>query len=79
MILNQKSIHNIMEDFIKTINIYDYERFRARVIQECNVSTATWSNWRNGKNEPEAKYKAIIDQVAREMFGRTIFVEGGAK
>lgn len=62
-----------MEDFIKTINIYDYERFRARVIQECNVSTATWSNWRNGKNEPEAKYKTIIDKIATEMFGAPIY------
>lgn len=75
-----------MEDFIKTINIYDYERFRARVIQECNVSTATWSNWRNGKNEPEAKYKAIIDKIATEMFGAQIYAstssateEGGQK
>ena len=62
-----------MEDFIKTINIYDYERFRARVIQECNVSTATWSNWRNSKNEPEAKYKEIIDRIATEMFGAPIY------
>lgn len=67
-----------MEDFIKTINIYDYERFRARVIQECNVSTATWSNWRNSKNEPETKYKEIIDKIAAEMFGVTVYAKGGA-
>ena len=68
-----------MEDFIKTINIYDYKRFRARVTQECNVSTATWSNWRNGKNEPEKKFKQIIDKIAAEMFGAAIYntVEGG--
>lgn len=67
-----------MEQFIASINIYDYERFRDRVVKECNISRSTWSNWINGKGI-ETKYKPIIDQVAREMFGRTIFGEGGAK
>lgn len=66
-----------METFIASINIYDYERFRNRCIAECNVSSATWSNWRNGKGI-EKKYKPIIDLVATEMFGRTVFgKEGG--
>ena len=38
-----------METFIASINIYDYERFRDRVMKECNISRATWSNWINGK------------------------------
>ena len=67
-----------MEQFIASINIYDYERFRARVIEACQVTRSTWSNWRNG-GPIEAKYKPIIDQVAREMFGRTVFGEGGGK
>lgn len=67
-----------MKTFIASINIYDYERFRDRVVKDCKVSRSTWSNWRNG-GPIEAKYKPIIDQVAREMFGRTIFGEGGAK
>lgn len=65
-----------MEEFIKTINVYDYERFRARVIDECQVSTATWSHWRNSKHEPTAKYKQIIDQIATEMFGAPIYNTG---
>ena len=73
---NQNLCH--MEQFIASINSYDYERFRARAIEACQVTRSTWSNWRNG-GPIEAKYKPIIDQVAREMFGRTIFGEGGAK
>lgn len=65
-----------MEQFITTINIYDYERFRDRCIAECNISRTTWSNWRNGGAITE-KYKPIIDRVATEMFGSTVFVEGG--
>ena len=67
-----------MKTFIASINIYDYERFRDRVTKECNISRATWSNWINGKGI-ETKYKPVIDRVATEMFGRTIFGEGGAK
>lgn len=69
--LNQKL--NQMEDFIKTINVYDYERFRDEVIRRCNVTRSCWSNWRNGKIIPDAKYQPIIDEVATEMFKRTIF------
>lgn len=65
-----------MEEFIKTINVYDYERFRARVIDKCQVSTATWSHWRNSKHEPTEKYKQIIDQIATEMFGAPIYNTG---
>lgn len=65
-----------MNTFISQINVYDYERFRDRCIAECNISRTTWSNWRNGASITE-KYKPIIDKVAREMFGRTVFGEEG--
>ena len=67
-----------MENFIASINIYDYEHFRDRVMKECNISRTTWSNWTNGKGI-ESKYKPIIDRVATEMFGRAVFQEGGNK
>ena len=67
-----------MEQFIASINIYDYERFRDRVVKECNISRATWSNWINGKGI-ERKYKPIIDRVATEMFGSPVFGKGGEK
>lgn len=67
-----------MEQFIASINIYDYERFRARVIEACQVTRSTWSNWRNG-GPIETKYKPIIDHVATEMFGRPVFGKGGEK
>lgn len=67
-----------MEQFIASINIYDYERFRDTIKTRCNISRTTWSNWRKG-GSIEKKYKPIIDQVAMEMFGRTVFgtIEGG--
>ena len=61
-----------MNTFIASINIYDYERFRDQVMKECNISRATWSNWRNG-GSIEKKYKPIIDRVATEMFGHPVF------
>ena len=67
-----------MNTFISSINIYDYERFRDRCIAECNISRTTWSNWRNGAAITE-KYKPIIDRVAAEMFGRTVFGQEGGK
>ena len=68
-----------MRDFLTTINIYDYEKFRGRIIEECNISTATWSNWRRGAVEPEKKYKAIIDKIATEMFGAPIYNQEGGQ
>ena len=67
-----------MNEFIKTINIYDYEHFRDRVVAECNISRMAWSRWRNGAAISE-KYKPIIDQIAMEMFGRLVFQKGGGK
>ncbi len=63
---------NEMEKFIASINVYDYEKFRDRVIKECIVTRSTWSNWRSGK-PMEAKYKPIVDKIAIEMFGRPVF------
>lgn len=65
-----------MEEFIKTINHYDYEKFRDRVVKACNVSLATWSNWKNGETV-SVKYQPIIDFVADELFGRKVFKKGG--
>ena len=67
-----------MNNFIAQINIYDYERFRDRCVAECNISRTTWSNWRNGAAITE-KYKPIIDRVAAEMFGRTVFAKEGGQ
>ena len=67
-----------MNNFIAQINIYDYERFRDRCVAECNISRTTWSNWRNGAAITE-KYKPIIDRVAAEMFGRTVFGKDGGQ
>jgi len=61
-----------MEDFIKTINVYDYEHFRDKIMKECNISRSTWSAWRNGGSISK-KYKSIIDRIAVDMFGRTVF------
>ena len=50
----------------------DYELFRRGVIMACMISNATWSNWTNGKCQPETKYQPLIDRVAAR-FGLTVF------
>lgn len=67
-----------MEKFLYSINVYDYERFRDRVVEKCNVSRSAWSNWRNGGNV-DRKFHSIIDEIATDMFGRAVFGEGGAE
>ena len=62
-----------MNQFINTINRHDYERFRNRVMHDCNISRATWSNWSAGKYKPLPVYRPIIDRIAIEMFGREVF------
>ena len=61
-----------MEEFIKTINVFDYKRFRDRVVKECNISRTSWSRWCAGAVITE-KYKPIIDKIALELFGCSIF------
>lgn len=68
-----------MREFLTNINIFQYGEFRNRIIEECNISNATWSNWRRGAVEPEKKYKAIIDKIATEMFGAPIYNQEGGQ
>ena len=63
-----------MNEFIKTINVWEYEKFRDRIKKECNISGMAWSRWRNGEKITE-KYKPIINRIAMEMFGRSVFEE----
>ena len=61
---------NFIENYFHTAQ---YDEFRRRCIEACNVSSATWSNWKNGVVVPGAKYRAIIDTIATDMFGHAIF------
>lgn len=66
-----------MEEFIKTINHFEYNDFRDRIVEECNISTVAWGYWVKGGGI-SAKYIPIINKVAMEMFGRPVFDgEGG--
>lgn len=67
-----------MEDFIATINHFEYCDFRDRCIEKCNISTAAWSYWINGGGV-SAKYKPIINEVALEMFHRPVWEEKGVE
>lgn len=55
---------NNLKNYLEKQNMYRYLELRQSIIQECNVSRATFSNWRNGKVEPSLKYKNIINQVS---------------
>lgn len=65
-----------MEDFIKNIkpDTSLFDRFRERVMDECNVSRQTWYNWAGGRTI-EAKYKPIINRIAQELYGKAVFSE----
>lgn len=67
-----------MEEFLASINHFEYCDFRDKCVEECNVSTAAWSYWVNGGGV-SAKYKPIINKVAMEMFGRPVFDGEGVK
>ena len=62
-----------MRDFIKTLNIFDYATFRNTCIKECNVTRGTWSLWIRGIVKVPEKYHDIINKVAVDLFGQTVF------
>ena len=62
-----------MEDFIKTLNIYEYAEFRKACIDGCNISRAAWSQWRTGKVTVPEKYYGIINAVSVALFNRMVF------
>lgn len=67
-----------MEEFLKPFKeqLETLDRFRDRVMTECNVSRQTWYNWTTGK-PIEPKYKPIINRLALEIYGREVFTESG--
>lgn len=62
-----------MEEFIKTLNIFDFASFRDACIKECNITPQAWSTWRTGKVAVPDKYHEIINKVATDLFGRIVF------
>lgn len=65
-----------MNEFISTINHFEYVDFRNRCMKECRISRTAWSKWING-GDMASKYKEDIDRIAVEMFGRPVFGEKG--
>lgn len=64
-----------MQEFIKTLNIFDYATFRNTCMKECNVTRATWSLWTRGVVDVPAKYHTIINNVSESLFGSKVFEE----
>jgi len=62
-----------MEEFIKTLNIFDYATFRNACIKACNITPQAWSTWRTGKVAVPEKYHEIINKEASDLFERTVF------
>ena len=62
-----------MQEFIKTLNIYDYATFRAACLEKCNIGRAQWSNWTRETVAVPEKYHEIINKVASDLFGRVVF------
>ncbi len=67
-----------MNEFLSTINHFEYINFRNRCIDECHISRTSWSKWING-GEITRKNKEIINGVAMELFSRPVFEEKGVE
>lgn len=63
-------------DLKNQLTAADYEQMRRLVVMQCKVTTAAWSTWVLGKNQPENKYRDTINEIAAR-FGIVIFKEGG--
>ena len=60
------------DQFAKQIPHGEYDTFRKRVIQECEITDAYFRMWYNGYNVPSVHHDKI-NKISLEMFGRKIF------
>ena len=67
-----------MEEFVKTINHFEYCRFRDLCVERCNITTVAWNYWVKGGGV-SAKYKPIINKAAMELFGKPVFNQEGVQ
>lgn len=67
-----------MNEFIQTINHFEFIEFRNRCVDECRISRTTWSKWING-GKLTKKNKEDVDRIAVEMFGRPVFGQEGVE
>jgi len=65
-----------LQEFIEAMPHGRADEFRNRVVQECQITQGMFRLWRNGLNVSE-KYHGTINAIATDMFGQTIFKEGG--
>jgi transcriptional regulator with XRE-family HTH domain len=52
-----------LSERIKKIKIEDYFSILKEIKKNIEVSRATWSNWKNGKTEPNYSDGKIIDEI----------------
>ena len=72
-----------LKEWIEAIPVGKYETVRRRIISECKTSRASFSQWKNGLVLPSPLARDIIDRIAREETGRSVYStpqppEGGA-
>jgi hypothetical protein len=48
-------------------------RIRERIIAECRITRATFSNWQNGKTPIPFWAEGIIDAIVLKEAGKTVF------
>lgn len=65
-----------LQEFIEAMPHGRADEFRNRVVQECQITQGMFRLWRNGLNVSE-KYHGTINAITMEMFGQTVFKEGG--
>lgn len=65
-----------LEELRDNLSARDYELLRKTVVARCMITSATWSNWVNGKVVPAMKYRTVINTFAAN-FGITVFTPEG--
>lgn len=73
------------QQFINTLNIAEYRVFRSECLKQivgqrdCPITAQTFSNWENGKCEPDIdtlrgiNRREEVDRIAFSLFGRKVY------
>ncbi len=60
------------QQWIEQIPHVDYARIRSSIIEECNVSRATFASWARGETSPDLDKRVTITVIAYRYDGDTL-------
>lgn len=59
--------------WIESLPFSKYHAVRGRIVAECKVTGTAFSQWRRGVTLPNPLARDIIDRIAREETGRSVY------